>query len=176
VGALPAPYNRPALNGNTYHDTGIEPVYPFGHGLSYTRFDYADLCLSPDVVPVDGMVQIAVTVTNTGDVSGAEVVQLYLHDPVARTVRPGRELKGFARVELAPGEGARVRFDLHADRCAVYDPAAGWVVEPGAIDVLVGSSSRDIRLEGGFELTGAARTLGGDRALVTPVAVTRVDP
>jgi hypothetical protein len=111
---------------------------------------------------------ISVTVSNTGEVAGAEVVQLYLHDPVARTVRPRRELKGFARVSLTPRSSARITFELSADRCAIYDPRQGWLVEPGVIDVLIGSSSSDIRCHGQFELVGDVRAVGVDRELATP--------
>jgi beta-glucosidase-like glycosyl hydrolase len=172
VGVVPAPYNRPPLGGNTYYDVDVEPVFPFGHGLSYTTFEYSDLSIAPAVTTTDGVVTVDVTVTNTGTVDGAEVVQLYLRDPAARTVRPRRELKGFGRVGLPAGAAARMTFELAAERCAIYDPTEGWVVEPGVIDVLVGSSSQDVRAQSSFELTGPVFRPGRDRVLLTPVTVT----
>jgi beta-glucosidase-like glycosyl hydrolase len=175
-GVCPSPYNRPHFGTNTYFDADDSALYPFGHGLSYTGFAYGDLSIEPDEIRTDGTANVSVTITNTGTRVGAEVVQLYLRDPVARSVRPRRELKGFAKVTVEPGRAVRVSFGIAADRCAVYDPAEGWLVEPGRIDVLVGSSSEDIRARGAFELTGPVRAVGADRALLTPVVVEPVDP
>jgi beta-glucosidase len=171
AGALPLTYNRPPLGGNTYYDIEVDPVFPFGHGLSYTSFEYTELSVAPGEAPTDGAVVIELTVTNAGTRSGAEVAQLYLRDPAARTVRPRLELKGFCRVELGAGSAARVSFELSAERCAVYDPAAGWLVEPGVIEVLVGASCEDIRLQGAFELVGPVHGCTQGRALVTPTVV-----
>ena len=108
---------------------------------------------------------------NVGDRAGDEVVQLYLRDAVASVVRPVRELKGFRRISLEPGEACRVVFRLHADLLAFTGREGRRIVEPGRVDVMVGASSADIRLEGGFELAGAAREVGEDRVLATPVEV-----
>ncbi len=172
VGAAPAPYNR-AFGVNTYYDADLDPVFAFGHGLSYTSFAYDALALSSEQIPTDGLVEVSCRITNTGDRAGDEIVQLYLRDPVARTSRPWIELKGFQRLSLQPGESARVTFRVAADRVALYDPAEGWVVEPGEIKVLVGSSSADIRLEGSFTITGSTRVTGPGRELRTQVAVER---
>jgi hypothetical protein len=157
------------------------PAFPFGHGLSYTTFEYADLHLderpaggAPLEVPTDGSVDVSLTVRNTGDRDGAEVVQLYLHDPVASVVRPVRQLVGFARVPLAPGASARVTFDLHTDRTSFTGRDLRRIVEAGDLALQVGASSEDLRLEGRVRLTGPERTVGVDRVLTTPVEVTPV--
>jgi beta-glucosidase len=173
---LPMPYNRSHSPGNSYVDAHPEPVFPFGHGLSYTTFDYGDLAISPEETTTDGTVIISCTVTNTGAVSGEDVVQLYLRDPIARSSRPRRELKGFTRVALEPGAAARVTFSLSADRVALYDPTDGWVVEPGLIEVHVGRSSEDLPLAGAFTLRGTARATGRGRELVTPLTTAPLAP
>jgi beta-xylosidase len=146
------------------------PLYAFGHGLSYTRFEYSDLGL-PGQITTDGMAEISCTVRNTGDRAGTEVVQLYLSDPVAQVVRPARWLAGFARVPLSPGQARRVTFRLHADRTAFHGRAGHRIVEPGEIVVAVGGASDDLPLSGSFTLAGAERAAGPDRVLDTPVQI-----
>lgn len=116
-------------------------------------------------------VEINCTVSNVGERTGTEVVQLYLRDPVAQVVRPVRELAGFARVTLRPGQSRRVVFRLHADRTAFCGLSGERVVEPGLLEIAIGSSSADLRLHGEVKLHGAERTVGTDRILSTPVAV-----
>lgn len=131
----------------------VLPLFAFGHGLSYTTFAYSDLAVGPARVAPGGTVQVALTVRNAGPRAGAEVVQLYLHQERPGLDRPEKELKGFCRVELAPGESRRVAMDLDRPAMSYFDPGKGdWVAEPGAFEVLVGSSSADIRLTGSFEL------------------------
>jgi len=147
-------YGEGLFVGYRYYDrTGIEPLFPFGFGLSYTTFEYHDLEV-PAQAPCGESVEVAVTVTNTGTVAGQEVIQLYVTDHEASLERPVKELKGFRKVRLDPGESTRVTFLLDARAFAFYDPyqAKDWVVEPGAFDILVGSSSRDIRLQGTLQL------------------------
>ncbi|HUE22261.1 MAG TPA: glycoside hydrolase family 3 C-terminal domain-containing protein, partial [Bryobacteraceae bacterium] len=123
----------------------VEPLFPFGHGLSYTTFDYTGLKIAFPTV--------GVSVRNSGTRAGAEVVQLYLQPPPARLDRPVKELKAFSRIMLQPGETRTVSFTLDKAALSFYDPALhDWVAEPGRFTVLVGASSRDIRAKGEFEL------------------------
>ena len=147
------------------------PLFAFGHGLSYTTFEYSDLELSALAVPTDGIVEISCTVRNTGDVAGTEVVQLYLTDPVSQVVRPVRWLAGFVRVPLAPGQARRVAFSLHADRTSFTGLSGLRVVEPGDIQVAIGGASDSLPLSGTFTITGPLRTLGRRRVLDTPASV-----
>ena len=131
----------------------IEPLFPFGYGLSYSKFRYSDLKISPRKVASGKQVEVSLQLHNTGMRAGAEVVELYIHDGHASVDRPVQELKGFRRVNLAPGEVQAVTFTLDPSAMAFYSTAAkDWVTEPGPFEVLVGSSSRDIRLKGSFNL------------------------
>jgi beta-xylosidase len=171
AGAQPSTYLRsPNAVQHAGSDVDPTPLFAFGHGLSYTTFGYEDLLLSAGQVATDGEVSISCTVRNSGSVAGAEVVQLYLSDPVASVVRPVRWLAGFSRVTLAPGASARVTFRLHADRTAFSGRDGTRLVEPGAIAVAVGGASDDLPLAGSFTLTGPVRAVGADRVLTTPVS------
>jgi beta-glucosidase len=131
----------------------VEPLFPFGHGLSYTTFEYGGLRVSPPTVKAGGQVEVRVQVRNSGSRAGAEVVQLYLRDVESSVPRPEKELKGFGRVVLQPGEARALTFTLDRSAMAFFDPSKGdWVAEKGAFEVLVGASSRDIRLKGRFSL------------------------
>jgi beta-glucosidase len=133
------------------HD--VEPLFPFGHGLSYTTFDYSQIKISPGKIAMGQTVEVSVSVRNNGRRAGAEVVQLYLQPPPSGVDRPLKELKGFGRVALEPGETRTVSFTLDRAAMSYYDAAVhDWVAEPGRFTVLVGASSRDIRARGGFEL------------------------
>ena len=171
-GAQPSTYLR-SRNAARHGGSSVDPtpLFAFGHGLSYTTFGYSDLVVSADDVPTDGTVEISCTVRNTGHMTGTEVVQLYLGDPVASVVRPLRWLAGFTRVPLAPGEASRVAFRLHADRTSFTGRAGARIVEPGVITVAVGGASDNLPLTASFTLTGAVRTVGADRVLDTPVTV-----
>ncbi len=147
------------------------PLYPFGHGLTWTTFAYEDLEVDT-TAPTDGTVRIAATVRNAGERAGTEVVQLYLSDPVASVVRPVRWLAGWARVRLEPGAAARVEFAVHADRTSFTGRDLRRIVEPGVIEVAVGGSSADLPLRGAFTLIGPERVLGADRVRTVPVTVT----
>jgi beta-glucosidase-like glycosyl hydrolase len=176
-GGQPATYLHPPLGGNSHGISSIDPtpLYPFGYGRSYTEFQLDDPETSTTDLPTDGEFDVTVRVRNTGTRPGDEVVQLYLHDPVAQVTRPVRQLIGFARVRLAPGEHARVRFHLHADRTAFTGRDLLRIVEPGEIQLLVGTSSADLPGSLTVRLTGAARVVGHDRQLATPVDVRRED-
>jgi beta-glucosidase len=147
-------YGEGVFVGYRHYDArGIEPRFPFGHGLSYTRFDYADLRVSPLEAGPGDPIELAVDVANAGSRAGQEVVQLYVRDVEASVSRPERELRGFAKLELQPGERRTLRFALEPRALSFWDPArAQWVAEPGEFEVLVGSSSRDIRARTAFAL------------------------
>jgi beta-glucosidase len=173
-GGQPHTYLQPPLGGA--EAAGISsvdstPLFPFGFGSSYTTFEVDDLRLSAAEVPTDGEFSATVRVRNTGERAGDEVVQLYLHDVVASVVRPVKQLTGFRRVSLEPGEAVDVRFEVHADRTAFHDRAFRRVVEPGELEVLVGSSSASLPCRGTVRLTGSLREVGAGRRLVTPVTV-----
>ena len=135
-------YEEGLLVGYRWFDTNdIEPLFPFGHGLSYTRFEYSNLRLGQNAADFD--------VVNTGEREGGEVAQIYVHHAHPRLSRPEKELKGFSKIFLKPGERQRVSIPLGQESLAFYDPEQrGWVAEPGEFTILVGSSSRDIRLQG----------------------------
>ena len=134
---------------------GIEPRFPFGHGLSYTTFSYGPVRPSTTDVGSGSSVTVSVDVTNDGGVAGDEVVQLYVRDPETTVIRPDKELKGFVRLRLAPGETKTATFRLDERSFAFWDPSAhDWVVEPGRFEVLVAASATDVR--GRCELTWSA--------------------
>lgn len=134
----------------------LDPLFPFGYGLSYTTFTYRNLKISPSRVVPGQRVEVTLDVRNTGTRRGVEVVQLYIHDVEASVDRPDKELKSFRRVELDPGQTRTVSFYLDDSAMAFYHPGKkGWVAEPGSFETLVGSSSRNIELTGEFELTAA---------------------
>ncbi|MGV9898671.1 fibronectin type III-like domain-contianing protein, partial [Streptomyces tendae] len=133
------------------------PAFAFGHGLSYTRFDWTDLTVDEQEAPTDGEFRLAFTVRNTGERSGTEVVQLYLHDPVASVVQPVQRLVGHARVDLEPGEAVRLRATVPADLASFTGRDGRRVVEPGELELRLAASSADHRLVAGVTLTGAAR-------------------
>lgn len=139
-------YGEGIFVGYRYYDAKeIAPLFPFGHGLSYTEFAYSDLQVTPTIRPGEP-VAVSVTVKNVGDRAGKEVVQLYVRDAAASLPRPPKELKRFAKISLAPGEAQTVRFELDERDLAFYDPyRKAWVAEPGEFEVLIGRSSRDIR-------------------------------
>ncbi len=135
-----------------YTDCRHTPLFSFGHGLGYTTFAYSDLTV--EAADTSSPIRVRVTLTNTGNREGEEVVQLYVSDLVASVARPESYLTGFTRVRLAPGEGVRVTFDVHPSRLAFYDEAMRFVVEPGLFRFAVGASSSDIRQQAVVELTG----------------------
>jgi beta-glucosidase len=130
--------------GNTSHylDAGFEPLFPFGFGLSYTSFAYSDLRLSTGSMPVDGSIDFSVTIENTGKYKGSEVVQLYIRDRVGSITRPVKELKGFKKKSLEPGEKQQVTIRLNANDLAFFN-GTNYVVEPGWFDVWVGPHSNE---------------------------------
>lgn len=161
-------YQRPEENTLTeYTDIPLTPLYPFGFGLSYTTFEYGNLRLSADRVDSRGVVEISCDVTNTGQVAGEEVVQLYLRDREARVTRPVQELAGFKRVGLEPGATCTVAFRVEMRQLGFYDRRMRFVVEPGNVDVMIGASSADVRLSGAFEIVGDVVEVLGNRAFLS---------
>ena len=163
VGQVPLYYNhlntgRPPEADNRYTskylDVPSEPLFAFGHGLSYTRFQLSNLKLSRRDIPRDGRLAVSVDVQNIGDRPGDEIVQLYIRDLVASVVRPVKELAGFERVSLQAGETKTVRFELGPERLGLYNRQLQFVVEPGEFRVTVGTSSTG-GLEDRFEVVGA---------------------
>lgn len=128
------------------------PLFPFGHGLSYTTFTYSDLRIEPETIPVDGKVVATCVVRNSGAIAGDEVVQLYVQDVVSSVTTPFRLLKGFQRLHLHPGEQQTLTFELGPDALQLLDRSWAWTVEPGTFRVMVGASSEDIRLHGEFRV------------------------
>ena len=151
VGQCPIYYNykntgRPAYLRDTYVsnylDVAVDPQYCFGYGLSYTTFGFSDLSLSAPTIPPDGKITVHASVANTGKRAGDEVVQLYIRDKVSSVTRPVRELKGFRRISLQPGEKKTVSFELGPKELGFFDLGMHWVVEPGVFEVYVGGSSK----------------------------------
>jgi beta-glucosidase len=147
-------YGEGIYVGYRYYDAKkIEPLFPFGHGLSYTTFKYSNLKVTPEKVEQGGQVTVTVDVKNTGKRPGKEVVQLYVRDAAARVARPPKELKAFSKVSLEPGEAQTVTFTLDKQALSFWDAATHqWEAEPGVFEVQAGSSSRDIRVKKTFEL------------------------
>jgi beta-glucosidase len=164
VGQVPIYYDHKSGGGRSqmlgdYSDLPASPLYPFGHGLSYARFEYGELAVEPPEVSPFERVRVSIEVANAGDRAADEVAQLYVRDPVASATRPVRQLAGFLRVPLAPGERRRLVFELDPTQLAFYDGALRLIVEPGAIEVAVGASSADLRAKGSFRITGKPRAL-----------------
>jgi beta-glucosidase len=154
-GQLPLAYDHhPTGRGDDYVDGSGAPLFPFGHGLSYTTFAWDSLAIDvlDSVAGPGARVRVAARITNTGTRAGDEVVQLYLRDEVTGVTQPLIRLAGVARTTLAPGASTRVVFTLDADALALLDRDLRRTVEPGRFRIMLGASSRDIRLRGRFEL------------------------
>ncbi|WP_369765727.1 beta-glucosidase BglX [Flavobacterium sp. WC2429] len=163
-GQIPIYYNhfntgRPAPNEtatnyvSAYIDLKNSPRFPFGYGLSYTTFKYSDLKLSQNKIKSNETIEVSVTITNSGKIAGEEVVQLYLRDKVGSVVRPIIELKDFQKIKLNAGESKTIQFHIDKEKLSFYNAALHWITEPGDFDLMIGSSSADIRLRDSFELT-----------------------
>ncbi len=149
-GQLPLPYlHLPTGRGDDYADLSGQPLFPFGHGLSYTTFEYSAL----QIVPLGAArFDVRATIRNSGGRAGDEVVQLYLRDELASVAQPVIALKGFQRIHLAAGESRAVRFLLDSTQLALTDTLGRRIVEPGSFRVMVGASSKDLRLRGVFRV------------------------
>jgi len=163
TGQIPVYYSRRASSFRDYVFMSAKPLFPFGHGLSYTQFEYSSLKIEPEKIEPAGSVRISFNVKNVGRFKGDEIVQLYIRDLIASVSRPIKELKGFKRITLEAGEKKMVTFTLSTDQLAFYDRHMRLIVEPGLYEVMVGSSSEDIRLTGNFEVTGEVRVISGLR-------------
>ncbi|MNS91846.1 Periplasmic beta-glucosidase precursor [compost metagenome] len=162
-GQIPIYYNhfntgRPAKNDadlnytSAYTDLSISPKFPFGYGLSYTTFEYSDLKLSKKKMRNTETIEVLVNITNSGKVAGEEVVQLYLRDKVGSVVRPVKELKGFEKIKLNVGETKTVKFSIDNKKLSFYNAKLVYGSELGDFDLMIGSSSEDIRVNDTFEL------------------------
>ncbi|HEY3373020.1 MAG TPA: beta-glucosidase BglX [Prolixibacteraceae bacterium] len=163
VGQIPIYYShfntgRPATNDkdrfyrSAYNDLSIYPAFEFGYGLSYTTFQYSNLKLSKKQIKSGEQLDVSLDVTNTGKYSGEEIVQLYLQDLVGSIVRPVKELKDFRKIELKVGETKMIHFTIDTEKLSFYNQNLKWVAEPGDFELMIGASSRDIRLKDQFEL------------------------
>lgn len=176
VGQIPVFYAHKPSGGRShwlgnYVDESTQPLYPFGYGLSYTSFAYSNLVIHTPTVDSSGQAEISLDVTNTGSTSGDEIVQLYFHDREADVTRPVKEMVGFKRLTLAPGESTAVTFSVPVNLLGFYNRAMQFVVEPGTIEVMVGSSSRDIHLTGEFSITGDVVDVSRNRSYVSSAQV-----
>lgn len=167
LGDNPSYINFPGENGKVLYGEGlfigyryydkkaIEPLFPFGHGLSYTQFEYGNLQLQEEEFSLNDGLNFSLDVRNTGDFEGKEVVQVYVRDLQPRLIRPEAELKAFAKVYLEPGETKSINFSLGREAFWIYDPKEnGWIVEQGEFEILIGASSSDIRLSQRVKLRG----------------------
>ncbi|WP_432192048.1 glycoside hydrolase family 3 N-terminal domain-containing protein [Streptomyces sp. bgisy027] len=165
-GGQPWTYLQPPLGlAGEVSNLDPTPQYAFGHGRSYTSFTWEDFRGTASEIPTDGTYDLSLTVRNTGDRAGADVVQLYLHDPVASVTRPDVRLIGYQRVELGAGEARRVTFRFHADLSSFTDRSGRRIVEPGALELRLGASSAEARHTARLQLTGSVRELGTNRRL-----------
>ena len=148
MGQLPLFYNRKPTAMRGYLFASTLPLFPFGHGLSYTTFSYSAPTVSPARIPPDGRATASVEVTNTGARAGDEVVQLYIRAEVSRVTRPVMELKGFRRITLAPGERRAVAFELGPEQLSYHGPDLKRIVEPGRFQLMIGGSSAEVKVVG----------------------------
>jgi beta-glucosidase len=148
VGQLPVYYNRKPTSYRDYIDMKREPLWPFGFGLSYTTFTVTNVTISPATIAPAGRAEVTADVANTGSVKGDEVVQLYIHQLVSSVTRPIKELRGFERVTLNPGEKKTVKFFLGPDELSIIDRQMKRTVEPGKFEIMVGTSSTQLTTAG----------------------------
>ncbi|MDZ4204643.1 MAG: glycoside hydrolase family 3 C-terminal domain-containing protein, partial [Bacteroidales bacterium] len=163
AGQIPIYYShfntgRPAISDDNRHynasyiDLSIFPKYEFGYGLSYTTFQYSNLQLNKKKIKANEQLEVEVSITNTGKYDGEEIVQLYLRDRVGSIARPVKELKDFKKIQLNAGESKTIKFIIDEEKLSFYNLQLQWVAEPGEFDLMIGASSRDIRLKESFEL------------------------
>jgi beta-glucosidase len=162
-GQIPIYYNhyntgRPATSDSdrfyrsAYLDLSIYPRYEFGYGLSYTSFRYDELKVSKTRIKPGDAIEVSMKLTNTGKYAGEEVVQLYIRDRVGSVVRPVKELKDFKKIKLQAGESKTIHFTINKEKLSFFNDKLQWIAEPGEFDLMIGSSSEDIRLRSQFEM------------------------
>ncbi len=172
------PGGRPAdpditKDTNRFMDLPITPLYAFGHGLSYSSFEYSDLSAASNQVAADGSIELSVQVTNTGDVAADEVVQLYMRDKLSFVARPKLELRGFKRISLEPNQTANVTFTLSPQQAAVYKSRNNWAVESGELEFFIGHSAQDLTSSQTIEITTSAKSKIPAAAIETKVSVSK---
>jgi beta-glucosidase len=146
TGHIPAYYNyKPSARRGYNLGFDQTPLFAFGHGLSYTSFQYSAPTLSASSMKINGTVNVSVTVKNTGSRKGAEVVQLYIRDDYSSVTRPVKELKGFKKIWLEPGQSQTVSFTITPEALSFYNASMKWVVEPGDFTIMVGTASDDVQ-------------------------------
>jgi beta-glucosidase len=176
VGQVPAFYGHKPSGGRShwkvdYVAASVKPLYPFGYGLSYTRFAYGNLRIAPANVQAGDEVTVQVDITNVGERQGDEVVQLYTHQEVPFVTRPVKELRAFKRVTLEPQQTRTVTFRIAVNQLGFYDRDYHFVIEPGTVEVMIGSSSQDIHCTGSFIITGEKTDIGGKKVFLSNAQV-----
>jgi beta-glucosidase len=179
AGQVPTYYNHRSGGGRSmmlgdYADLPAGPLFPFGHGLSYARFEYQELS-APDTVDVHASINLWVVLRNVSQRAGDEVVQVYLHDKVADVARPVRKLVGFKRLTVPAGAGRRVKFVLDVSQLGYFYRGMSFVVDPGEVELLVGASSRDIQLRKTVTILGERRPLQQQQVVATQAEVFDVE-
>ncbi|MEO8609382.1 MAG: glycoside hydrolase family 3 N-terminal domain-containing protein [Chloroflexota bacterium] len=175
VGQVPIFYGHRPSGGRShwkgdYVETSSKPLYPFGFGLSYTCFEFSNFSVD-ETAPIDGSVTVKIDVTNKGERTGDEVVQLYVHQQVPMLTRPLKELKGFKRVTIEPQQTRTVSFRLSAGQMGFYDLDENFVIEPGTVEVMVGNSSQHIHCNGSFEIVGEKKVVTENKVFFSTVEV-----
>ena len=165
------PFEDYRMEGRTYRYFQGEPLFAFGHGLSYTTFQFDNLHIDRSTVKAGGSIAVSLDVTNTGDRTGDEVIQLYVRHRDVTVTRPFKELKGFKRITLQPGERKTVTFTLHTNQLGIYDEAMQFVIQPGTVEVMVGNASNHLPLTGTFEIAGQTTDISDDKVFFSDVNI-----
>lgn len=174
VGQVPIYYGHKPSGGRSnwkidYVETSVKPQYPFGYGLSYTSFEFNNLHIGSETASVGEEVTIQIEVTNTGDRAGDEVVQLYIHQYVPLLSRPVKELKGFHRLTLEPGQTKTVTFQLAVNQLGFYDIDHNYIVQPGKVEIMVGNSSENTPCSSSFEISGEVTDISETKVFFSTV-------